>query len=189
MAAINASVSTSLARRMSSSGSTISLPSSSRRRARGVIGAEHDAGEALAAVDRRDGLGAGEMAGEAVPVLGAGQRAVDAGGADLQRPGAGDRVLHVQHRAERVADRLAIGDGDLAAVGAVGHHLHRRAVAAEHGDAHEFVAHAFERGRDDGGQPGFQAGVARSSDRAVAFSKQKRRPVKATPRNSAENDL
>ena len=76
-------------------------------------------------------------------------------------PGAGDRVLHVQHRAERVADRLAILDGDLAAVGAVGHDLHGRPLAAEHGDAHEFVAHAFQRGRDDGGQPGFEAGVGR----------------------------
>ena len=97
------------------------------------------------------------MAGEAVPVLGAGQRAVDAGGADLQRPGAGDRVLHVQHGAERVTDRLAVGDGDLAAVGAVGHHLHGGTVAAEDRDAHEFVAHAFQCGRDDGGQPGFEA--------------------------------
>ena len=58
-------------------------------------------------------------------------------------------------------------------------------VAAEHGDAHELVAHAFERGRDDGGQPGFQAGMLRFR----CVQKQKRRPVKATPRNTAENDL
>ena len=41
-----------------------------------------------------------EVAGEAVPVLRPGQRPVDAGGADLQRPGARDRVLDVDHGAE-----------------------------------------------------------------------------------------
>ena len=166
MAAISASVSTSLARRMRVEGQHNFAAVVEPEPRAGVVGAQRDAGEAPAAVDRGDGLGAGEVAGEAVPVLGAGQRPVDAGGADLQRPGAGDRILHVQHGAEGVADRLAVGDGDLAAVGAVGHHLHGRPVAAEHGDAHEFVAHAFQGGRDDGGQPGFQAGTAWSSDSA-----------------------
>src|SRR6516162_287828 len=50
----------------------------------GVVGAQCDAGEAPAALDRRDGLGTGDVAGVAVPVLGARQRAVDAGGADFQ---------------------------------------------------------------------------------------------------------
>ena len=56
-----------------------------------------------------------------------------------------------------VADRLAVLDRDRGAVGAVGHDLHGRPLAPEHRDAHEFVAHVGERGRDDGGQPGFQA--------------------------------
>ncbi len=76
----------------------------------GLVGAQHDAGEPLAAVDRRDRLRPGEVAGEAVPVLDPGQRPVDPGRADLQVPGPGDRVLHVQQGAERVADRLAILD-------------------------------------------------------------------------------
>jgi len=38
-----------------------------------------------------------EVAGEPVPVLRPGQRATDAGRADLQVPGAGDRVFDVEH--------------------------------------------------------------------------------------------
>jgi hypothetical protein len=49
----------------------------------GLIGTQRDAGETLAAFDRRYRLGPREVPGEAVPVLGAGQRAIDAGGADL----------------------------------------------------------------------------------------------------------
>ncbi len=75
----------------------------------------------------------------------------------VQAPG--HRVFHVQHGAEGVADRLAILDGDLGAIGAVRHDLHGGPVAAEHGDAHQFVAHAFQCGSNDGGQPRFEAGM------------------------------
>ena len=60
------------------------------------------------------GFGAGEMAGEAIPVLRPGQRAVDAGGTDFQVPGAGHRVFHVEQGADGMADRLAVLDGDQA---------------------------------------------------------------------------
>ena len=75
-----------------------------------------------------------------------------------QAPGIGSSTSSTAPSAWLIASQSC--DGDLGAVGAVGHHLHGGAVAAEHGDAHEFEAHGFERGRDDGGQPGLQAGVA-----------------------------
>src|SRR5580692_7307661 len=84
------------------------------------VGAEHNTREALAPVDRHFGLGAGQVAGEAVPVLYPRQRAVDAGRADFQRPVAGQRVLDVDHRAHGVGDRLAVRNGDQRPVCTVG---------------------------------------------------------------------
>ena len=49
-----------------------------------VVGAENDAGKALAAVLGKEGFNAGEVAGKAVPVLYPGQRTIDAGRTDLQ---------------------------------------------------------------------------------------------------------
>ena len=126
-----------------------------------LVGAEHDAGEPLAPVERHVQLDPREMAGEAVPVLHAGERPVDAGRAHLERPGAGDRVVHVEHGAHRVADRLAILDADQRAVGAVGHDLHGRALAAEDRDAHELVAHVGEGRRDEIGDFRFKPRMAR----------------------------
>ena len=125
----------------------------------GVVGPQHDAVEALAAVDRSDDLGAGGVPGEAVPVLHPGQRAVDTGGADFQAPGAGNRVFYVHHGIEVMAEVLAVVDRERGAVRAVHHDLHRGPVAAEHGDAYQLVAHMDEGGLDDGGDPGFQADV------------------------------
>src|ERR1700733_4379596 len=141
-----------------------------------LVGAQRDAREAPAAFDRRYRLGPREVSGEAVPVLGAGQGSIDAGGTDFQGPGAGGRILDVQHCAEGVADRLAVSDSDLAAVGPVGHYLDGGPIAAEHDDAHELITHAFQRGADDCGQPRFEAGMLRFR----CVQKQKRRPVKAT---------
>ena len=133
-------------------------------RAAVFVGAEHDAGKALAAVLRKEGFNPGEVAGESVPVLDPGQRAVDPGGADLQRPGAGDRVIDVDRGADVVADLLAIVDRDLRPVGTVGHDLHGRPFASQDGDAHEFEAHEFEARRDDRGQLAFQAGAAQPGE-------------------------
>ena len=88
MAAISASVNTNLARRIRVEWQHNFVPVVEPQPRTGFIGAQRDAGEASAAVDRRTGLGAREVAGVAVPVLRAGQRSVDAGGAHLERPGA-----------------------------------------------------------------------------------------------------
>ena len=77
--AIRASVSTSLAWWMSRSrhdrlGSVIQT-----KFPEFVISPQHDAGETLTAIDREQRFHPCEMAGEAVPVLRPGQRAVDAG--------------------------------------------------------------------------------------------------------------
>ncbi len=114
-----------------------------------LVGPQNHAGEALAAVLREEGFNPRQMAGEAVPVLDAGQRAVDAGGTDLQRPGAGNRIVDVDRGADVMADLLAILDRDLRAVGAVGHDLHRGTFAAEDRDAHQFESHQFQARRDD----------------------------------------
>ena len=119
---------------------------------------EDDTGEAFAAANRDQHLDAGGVTGEAVPVLDPGERTVDAGGADLELPGALDQVFHVEHRAHRAADRLAIFDADQGAVGAVGHDLHRGTVAAEDGDAHQFEAEIGECGRAECSQSSLETG-------------------------------
>ena len=122
-----------------------------------LVRAEHDAGETLAARYGGADFGAGEVAGEAVPVLRPCQRAVNAGRADFHRPGPRHRIFHVQHGAELVVQQFTIGERHLGAVRAVDHDLHRRAVAPEHGDAHQLVAQMLQSGLDDGGDAGFQA--------------------------------
>ena len=57
-----------------------------------------------------------------------------------------------------MGDILAVLDVDERPIGPVGHDLHRRPLAAQHGDAHEFVAHVDEGGRHDGGEAAFEAG-------------------------------
>src|SRR4051794_10573389 len=94
------------------------------------IGTQHDAAEALAAILRDHQLERCHMTGEAVPVLGAGQRPVDAGGGNLQRPLRLDRVRDVEHGAGGMAHRLAILHAEGRAVGAVGHDLDDRPFLA-----------------------------------------------------------
>ena len=72
------------------------------------------------------------MAGKPVPVAGARQRPIYSGGAYLQRPGARDNIFNIQDSADLMADRLAVLDGDLRAVGTVRHDLHGWPFAAEH---------------------------------------------------------
>ena len=59
----------------------------------GFVSPQNDAGESFAAVLREEGFDPRQMTGESVPVLDAGQRAVDPGGTDFQRPGTGDGVI------------------------------------------------------------------------------------------------
>ena len=96
-------------------------------------------------------------------------------GTDLQVPGAGDRIFDVEHGAEIMADLFAILHRDQASVGAVGHHLHGRAFASEHGDAHKLEAHGFQARCDDGGQFGLHlAGAGSSSEGSFRSSKTKK---------------
>ena len=142
------------------------------------VGAQHGAEETLAPIHRHIGLGPYRVAGKAVPVLDPGQRPVDPSRADLQVPGAGNGIVHVQHGGNRMADRFAILHGDQPAVRPVRHDLHGGHVAPEHGHAHQLIAEAFQRRDDCGGDPGFEAGMTRLVD----FQSTKRRPAKATPR-------
>src|ERR1700733_13905853 len=51
-----------------------------------VVGTEHDAGKALAAILGKKGFDTGEMPGEAVPVLDPGQRPGDSSGTNFPGP-------------------------------------------------------------------------------------------------------
>ncbi len=145
-----------------------------------VRSTQHDAGEALAPVDGDVGFRPRQMAGKPVPVLFPRQRPVDPGRADLQVPGAADRVVHVQHRAHRVADRLAILDPDQGAVGAVGHDLHRGRGAAGDGHAHQLVAHVHEGGGDHGGDARVQPGELEK----ICVQSRKGGPLRPPPEKS-----
>ena len=68
-------------------------------------------------------------------------------------------IVHVQYGADDVVDPLAILDADLAAVGAVGHDLHGRAVAAQDQHAHQLVGHALKGRGDQRRNLGLQAVV------------------------------
>jgi hypothetical protein len=157
----------------------------------GFVGSEDDPDEPLAAVLREESFNSGLVAGKSIPVFYARQWPVDSGGADLQGPGAGYRVVDVDRGTDVVADVLAILDGYLRAVGSVGHDLDGRAFAPEHGDTHELKAHEFQTGRDDRGQLAFQGGAGRTgiarsrgwfvSVQSWVVQNKKRRPAKATP--------
>ena len=72
----------------------------------------------------------GQMAGKAVPVLGPGQRPVDARRADLQvpiAPGMGSSTSSTAPTAWLIASQSSTAIS--AAIGAVGHDLHRRRLA------------------------------------------------------------
>ena len=159
VAAIKASVKTSFARRMSGWRIPTSEPSSSSNPGSIIVGTEHDAGKALAAILGKKGFNASKVPREAVPVLDPGQRAVDAGGTNFQGPGAGDRILDIDGRAYVMANLLAVCDADLRPVGAIGHDLHYRSLAPQDGDPDEFKAHQLEARRNDCGQLVLQAGA------------------------------
>lgn len=147
----------------------------------GCLGRRVDdgAGIALAAVFVREiQFDAGFEAGVAEPVLGAGEGAVDAGGADFQGPGGGDGVFDVQDGGEEVADLLAVLDGEGGAVGAVGHDLDGGGFLAHDLDADELVALVFEPGGDQVGDFGFEAGV----DGLVVGGQGGKNPIKKAAR-------
>ena len=121
-----------------------------------IICAKNDAQEALAAVLWEKSFDPRLMTGEPVPVLQPGQRPIDPGRTNFQRPGTGDRIVNVDRGADVVADLGAVFNGDLAAVGPIGHDLHRGALTAEHRDAHKLKAHKLQPRRDNRGQLAFQ---------------------------------
>ena len=166
VAAMSSSVSTSLARRMLPRGKRISGAVLQPQPRRLGVGAHGDPLEALAPFQRHHELHLRDVAGVALPVLGAGQRPVDAGGGDLQRPFAADRVLDIEHGADRVADRLAILDPEGVAIGAVGHDLHHRPFLAADLHPHELVAHVLDGGGHGVGDARLQPLVLRTFDAA-----------------------
>ena len=96
------------------------------------------------------------MAGEAVPILGARQRAINAGRGYFKHPFAADRVCHIQHRAKRMADGFAIIHGEGCFIRAVRHDLHHRAFLAGNLHAHEFIAKLRQAGQDRFRDAGFK---------------------------------
>ena len=128
-----------------------------------IVGTEHDAGKALAAILGKKGFDTGEVPGEAIPILDPGQRPVNSGGTNFQSPGAGDRILDIDGRAYVMADLLAVVDADLRPVGAIGHDLYYRSFPPQDGDPDEFKAHQLEARRNDRGQLALQAGVGQAS--------------------------
>ncbi len=154
VAAIKASVKTSFARRMSGWRIATSRTVVEANPSGIVVGTEHDAGKALAAVLREEGFDLGEVSGKAIPVLDPGQRAIDPGGTNFQGPGAGDRILDIDSRAYVMADLLAIVDADLRPISAIGHDLHHRSFAPQDGMTRTSSKPiSSRRGATDCGQP------------------------------------
>src|SRR5262249_54751065 len=90
-------------------------------------------------------------AGEAVVILGANQRPVDARRADFERIGAGDRVGDIEKGRNGAADLGAVLDAHRRVIAALGHDLQRHAARADDRNAHQAIAHRVERGPDDFG--------------------------------------
>ena len=86
--------------------------------------------------------------GEAVVILRPHQRPVDAGRADLEHVGAGDRIGDIEQRRDGVADRGAVLDRHRRVVEPLGHDLQRRAASAGEDDPHDAIAHRRERRLD-----------------------------------------
>src|SRR3954451_1721306 len=101
------------------------------------------------------------VAGPIGKILEAGQRPVDAGRAHFEPVAAIDRIAQIEHIRQAARDSLAIGEVELARVGALSHHLQRRVrAAADHRQAHELVAEVLNLGLDDP----LQAGYVRQSN-------------------------
>ena len=163
-------MSTSLASLISSIGSKISAALACFRvvacrlaNARGLaLGADQQAAETLAPVDRDLHLDLDQMAGVAVEIGFAHQRPVDAGRGNLQPVGALDRVGHVEHRRQRARDRLAVLDRH-GAVRPLRHDLHGAAVGGRHLHPHQPVAELFDHRLGDGWRRGPTAPARRSA--------------------------
>ena len=114
-----------------------------------VLETTQDAAKPLAAIDGRLALDLGLEAGETNEILAPHQRPIDAGRADLQRIGSRDRISHVEHRRDRVADLSAVVDGHTAAaIERLGHDLQGPPAAADHPHLHQLKAHVAECGLD-----------------------------------------
>ena len=106
----------------------------------GGVRREDHPGHPLAAIDGNGELHAREMPGKPVPILHPRQRPINPGGADLQRPPAGDRVIHIHHGTDIAADPLAILNADLRTIGPIRHDLHGRPLPAQHRHPHQLIA-------------------------------------------------
>ncbi len=128
-----------------------------------IVGTEHNAGKALAAILGKEGFNAGEVPGEAIPVLDPGQRTIDSGRTNFQGPGAGDRILDIDGRAYVMADLLAVLDSDLGPISAIRHDLHYRSFPPQDGYPNEFKAHQLKARRNHRGQLVLQAAAGQAS--------------------------
>ena len=90
--------------------------------------AQELAAKAAAAFERALQLDLGLEAGEALVILAAQQRPVDAGRADFEHISGIDRIRDVEQRRDRVADRGAILHRHRGVVDALGHDLQGRAL-------------------------------------------------------------
>ena len=138
---------TSFARATAASGSRVS-PASAASRTSSVGGAEQAPAKPLAPADRLRQLDPGLEAAEPVVILRPNQRAVDAGRADFERVGAGDRVGDIEQGRDGAADQRAIIDGHRHLVAPLGHDLQCRATPAGDDDPHQPIAHRRERRLD-----------------------------------------
>ena len=147
-----------------------------------IIRAKGDATKPLAAIHRDRKLHRCDMAGEAVPIFGARQRAINPGRGYFQHPLTPDRVRDIQHRAHGMADGFAIIHGEGRFIGAVRHDLHHGAFLAGNLHAHQFIAKLRQAGQDRFRDAGFKPFVMRQ----IRLQKQKRRPLSRPPPVSSD---
>ncbi len=146
-AAIRSSVRTSLARATAASGSRASPASVARRISPSAVPSRRPRKRLRPSTGCAQ-LDLGLETAEAVVILGPHQRPVDAGRADFERVGAGDRVGDIEQRRNRVADRGAILDRHRRVVDPLGHDLQGRAAPAGDDDPHDAITHRRQRRLD-----------------------------------------
>ena len=105
---------------------------------------EQTAAETLAPVDRPRELDPGFETPETIIVFGPDQRTVDAGGADLEHIGAGNRVCDIKQGGHGMADLCAVIDRHRLVIEPLGHHLKRRPPTAGDDYSDEAITHGFE---------------------------------------------
>ncbi len=103
--------------------------------------------KSLAPVDRAARLDLRLVAGEPLEIAAPHQRPVDAGRADLEVVGAGDRILDIEQRRDGAADLGALIHRRAGPLAPLGHDLQRPASPGRHPDPDHLVAHRFERRR------------------------------------------